>query len=199
VPLFQEFSFLGVSWKKEIDRLRTDVREQILTLKSEIHNTINQRAEISPNIYLRPPADSELPLKEKNIEKIVEQILTERGVEKTTPKEDELTVPPDATYLFSVRYAIENELNRIINTIKSIDDTFGKYTRTIIQKLDFMKYMGWLTRDYIDALRDVLAICNAAIHGEDISEAKINFVRDISPGLIETLKIKADELEERKT
>ncbi len=54
--------------------------------------------------------------------------------------------------------------------------------------------MKWINQDYYSALKNVLAICNAAIHGDEISEAKINFVRDIAPGLIETLKIKADEL-----
>ncbi|SFD70948.1 hypothetical protein SAMN05444380_101103 [Thermophagus xiamenensis] len=37
-------------------------------------------------------------------------------------------------------------------------------------------------------LREVIAIANYGIHGEDISEKQIKFVKDIAPKLIATLK-----------
>jgi hypothetical protein len=37
-------------------------------------------------------------------------------------------------------------------------------------------------------IREVSIVCSPAIHGEQISNTKVNFVRDIAPKLIETLR-----------
>lgn len=191
IPLFQEVSFFGVGLKKEIN----DLKSELSSFKSEIRNTISMRAEMSQQINFPLPKDSELADIKASIQHTIAKSLEEHGIGKPAPAAKKQLAPEGTLYLFSVRYAIENELNRITNTFTGIDDTFEKYRpRTIIQMIDFLKYMRLIKQDYIIVLRDVLAICNAAIHGSEISEAKVNFVRDVAPGLIETLKLKADQL-----
>ena len=48
--------------------------------------------------------------------------------------------------------------------------------------------IGLISPEQDESLRKVYAICSAAIHGEEISEAKINFVRDVAPEIIASLQ-----------
>ena len=197
-PLFREVSFFGISLKKEFDNFKSEVKEQIIDLRSDIQNTIHMKTEISPQIYLSPPRDSDLSAIQEGIQPIIAQKLQEKGITEPFSGAGEKLVPENTLYLFSVRYAIEHDLNRIIDTFHpSSDDSSEKYRpRTYIQMIDFLKHMELMERDYVVALRDVLAICNAGIHSTGISEAKINFVRDVAPGLIETLKLRADQIKD---
>ncbi len=38
------------------------------------------------------------------------------------------------------------------------------------------------------AIRQVYAVCSPAIHGEDVSQTKVNFVREVAPELQATLR-----------
>jgi hypothetical protein len=196
IPLFHEVSLFGVGFRKEIDNLRTDVREQIINLRSEIQNTINMRAEISPQIYLAPPTDSELPSIEERIRPILEQVLKEQGIERPVLPPEDRIVPDNTQYLFSVRYALEKELRRIWQDSKTeiilwkgqrASDVEWR-PRPFVQILQFLSDSGILVPEVHNGIREVYAICSSAIHGGDISEAKINFVRDVALGLIESLK-----------
>ena len=41
LPLFEELSFFGITFKKEVEKLKSDITTQIDTLKADIKNTIN--------------------------------------------------------------------------------------------------------------------------------------------------------------
>ncbi len=199
IPLFQEVSLFGVSFRKEIDNLRTEFKEQIINLRSDIQNTINMRTEISPQIYLTPPTDSELPSIEERIRPILEQTLTELGISRPVPTPKELTVPSDTNYLFTVRYTIESELRRIWKQRRDRIREIGLLTGqsiTDIEKppLSVFQITRLLTESEIispqlsSVIREVHRVCSPAIHGEEVSQTAVGFVRDAAPELIASLK-----------
>ena len=179
IPLFQEVSIFGVSFKKEIDNLRRDVKEQFVDLRSEIQNTIN--------IYPPSPStDSELHDLEKSIKPIFEQTLKEHGISKAVPLQQQVDVPSDTQFLFSVRYAIENELKRIVKWLWAPPEE--RRYRTVLQIADILSKRGTITHTGVDIIREVFAICSAAIHGEDVSTNSVKFVKDTAPPLLAYLK-----------
>ena len=186
IPLFQEVNIFGVSFKKEIDSLRTDFRDQIFNLRSDIQNTINMRTDISPQIYLTPPTDSELPSIEERIRPVLEQVLREQGIERPIPTPEEPEVPDNTRLLFSIRYAIENELKRIGKWLWAPPEE-RRYQSTL-QIANTLSIRGAITPQVVDIIREVYAICSSSIHGEDVSEASVKFVRDVSPPLLAYLK-----------
>jgi len=46
-----------------------------------------------------------------------------------------------------------------------------------------------------NAIREVYSVCSPAIHGEPVTVAQVNFVRDVTPQIIEALT----EIERRTT
>ena len=183
-PLFQEVDFFGVRLKREIDTLRTEFKEQIINLRSDIQNTINMRTEISPHIYLAPPSDSELRSIEERIRPILEQTLKQLGIEKPAPKIEEI-VPDDTQFLFSVRYAIENELKRIAKWLWIPQE---RRYRTALQIANDLLQRGAIVPASVELIREVFAICSSAIHGEDVTETSVKFVKDASSPLLAYLK-----------
>jgi hypothetical protein len=200
-PLFREVTFFGVSLKRELENLKNEVREQILNLRTDVQNTINMRQEISTHVYHpTPPPDSELPDIEQRIKPIMEQTFKEHGMEKPILTPEEQLVPKDTQYFFSVRYAIENELRRIWRLLHTPKTNLWRYYIThqwlerethslsVIQIAHYLVIFEVINPQLANAIRNVLAICNQAVHGENVSDAQAKFVRNVASGLIASLK-----------
>lgn len=181
IPLFQEVSIFGVSLKQKIDTLEKEFDKQIISLKSEIRNI--QNVYVYPST---PPSDSELRDLEKSIKPIFEKTLKEHGIDKTAPVPAELEVPDDTQFLFSVRYALDKELGRITNRwwTPPEERRYQSSMRTAIKLAD----RGVIVPASLELIREVFAICSSAIHGEDVTEASVKFVKDASSTLLPYLK-----------
>jgi hypothetical protein len=197
IPLFQEVDFFGVRLKKEIDTLRTEFKEQIINLRSDI-NTINMRAEISPHInLLTPRSDSEIINLEEQIKPILEKTLKAKGIgiEKEASK---FEVSDDIKFLFDVRYTIEKELRRIwrrqwasavgasLWTGQPIEEQ--ERPKSVFQITSSLERLGVITPEISGIIRELYRACSPAIHGEKVSQTAVGFVRDVAPGLIASLK-----------
>ncbi len=183
--IFQEVDFFGVRLKKEINNLKSEFKEQIINLRSDIQ-TINMKAEISPQInVLTPSSDYELASLEERIAPILDKALEEKGIKKPKPTEQP-KAPDDAQFLFSVRYAIENELKRIVKWLWAPPKE--KHYRSPLQIADILVRRETIYPEVADMIREIYAICSSAIHVEDISENLVNFVKDASPPLLAYLK-----------
>ena len=68
-PVFQEVHLFGFKLKQEIESLKSDVKEQISSLRANISTNI--RADVSPQFHIVPPPDLQLPEIEKNIQSLV--------------------------------------------------------------------------------------------------------------------------------
>jgi len=184
-PLFREVSFFGISLKNKIDSLR----DEIITLKNEIHST--------QNVYVYPPPspDSELP----EIKKVAEATLKEELGELPAASQPALerAIPEDISYLFAVRYNIENELKRITD-LYGLSKGMEFFPRTVIQKLEFLVHMRVIHRNLAFILKEMYAQCSAAIHGAWITGDAVQWIRQDAPGIIEAIKAIPDEANEGK-
>jgi len=69
LPLFQEVSLFGLTFKREFEALKTSVSDNVASIRAEIRNSIDIRTQISPNIvFPATPPDSQLPAIKKMIE-----------------------------------------------------------------------------------------------------------------------------------
>jgi len=198
IPLFQEVDFFGVRLKKEIDTLRTEFKEHIVNLRSDIQNTINMRTEISPHInLLTPRSDSEIRNLEEQIKPILERTLKAKGI--GIEKEDsKFEVSDNIKFLFDVRYTIEKELRRIwrrqwasaveasLWTGQPIEEQ--ERPKSIFQITVSLDRLGIITSELSSVIREVYRACSPAIHGEEVSQTAVGFVHDVAPGLIASLK-----------
>jgi len=181
-PLFREVSIFGVGLKNEIDSVRNDLRGEMLNLRSEIQNTIN----FNPHFYLgQAPADSELSGLKEAIQKSIEEVFGTKDIQ-TIQVQEELSAPTDAQYLFSVRYNLEKELNRVWG-LHAASQTEER-PRSPGEIMRLLSMWGTIDMDFYKALRDVYTVCNMAIHGRDVSQAKVSFVRDVAPQLLAYLE-----------
>jgi hypothetical protein len=184
-PIFQEVAFFGMSLKQEIKEAKNDLRAQLLELRADIRNTVD----VHPNINVYPPPpppDASLPKLEERAKRIVrEQRMLREPVEPQLPRAS-ADAPESAKYLFSVRYTIERELRRLLRL--RLPNYDPQRPLTAFQMMRVLIESQLLEPELGTVIREVLAVCSPAIHGEDVSEAKRNFVADVAPELIETLQ-----------
>ena len=184
IPVFQEVSFFGISLKQQIKEARAELKEQIQSLKAEIHNNVDVRSQVSQTVYASPP-DSSLPDLEQRVKRAVTQALASHP-RSPTPQLSEIKVPDDTSYLFSVRFAIEEQLRRIFS--RRFPDTEQRRPIPVFRLTESLVQNEILPPDLGSVIRDVYAVCSPAIHGERVTSAKVAFVRDVAPELIATLK-----------
>lgn len=177
VPIFQEMDFLGFKFKQEITTevksLRTDVKEQILNLRTDVHNSIDFKQNYNPVINVGAPlSDTELNSIENNLEEIVNRAFLQRGFSKPDESVLSFSSSDDIVYLFRVRYEIETELRRLALTI-GLKPGSHLYGFRLIQNLTDV-----LIPEEISVLmQQVWRICTPAIHGEQPSDTQIKFVK----------------------
>lgn len=190
MPFFQEINFYGLKLKKEIDELRLDVDKQFIdlsrqfiSLRAEINNSNNFHPQITNN-FTTPIPDNKLPPVEETKQDL-EQRLNSSGAKKSDNDIELMEIPEDVLYLFSVKYQIEAELRRI-NKESHLERNAGQEATP--ETIRNISSIGLIDRKLSHTLRLVHNITATAIHGAEVSEAKIHFVREIAPDLIATLK-----------
>jgi hypothetical protein len=193
VPIFSEIEFFGLKLKKEIDELKTDLKVKFGDIKNEIRNsqsqTLNQTIQAYGQ-YGPPPPDSKLPELEGEIERIVKAKLHEHGVLMEQPHlASRIEVHEDNLLMFKVRFNLENELRRIWEQRfdeRSIDQKYRHQpTLRIIQ--DLTKY-EIIDNNFYGVLREILSICNYAIHGDKVTENQVAFVAKNAKFMLDYLR-----------
>ncbi|HKS81552.1 MAG TPA: hypothetical protein VJR23_08590 [Candidatus Acidoferrales bacterium] len=185
LPLFSEIGILGFSFKKDIENLKTEIRHNIESVRTEIRNAVEVRTNISPNFVLAPP-DSQLPAIEKRILALLSKLKEELSIPLEEVRDTKLQASPETISLFEARYNIERELRRLwLQNSHAI--TSRRFTPTI-RVLQSLIEDGVLDDRIGDAVREVWTVASPAIHGEEVSAAKVKFVREVAPGLVAALK-----------
>jgi len=188
LPLIVEINFFGIQLKRHIDELRDEVKEEISTLRAEIQNNNTNKNQLNQNLVVSPgpPPDSQLKDLEHRFTQVVERALRSVGAPSPQNQAPVISrVDDKVALLFSARYQIEKELRRIWTT--RFQDQ-GRRPVPAISIATSLVNGELIPADFAHAIRDVYAVCTPAIHGEDISDAKLDFVRDLAPKIIATLK-----------
>ena len=120
-----------------------------------------------------------------NDKEIIKKTLKELGIERDQDEEVNFSISDNVSYLFGVRYSLEKEIRRIA----SIHLKDNK-ARPIIPYLSKLVEENVLTTSQYKAIRNIYSISSPAIHGEEqrLTIAELNFVKQVSPGLIEDLR-----------
>jgi len=183
LPLLSEVSIGGVTLKKEVEALKTELKEQLVNIRSEIQNTTQVQTQVSPNIFVGPPPpDYQLPALRQQIQQAIRDELGQ-GALPRPPVAPEADVPPDTQFLFSVRFALERELRRLAQ--EPVDK---RRALPVTQLARQLVADGRITPGMASSIREVYAICSPAIHGEQPSGEQVGFVRDVGPELVSALR-----------
>lgn len=187
LPFYSEISFFGMTFKKEIEVLKSQVKDEISGLRAEIRTSVDLRSQINPSFnILAPPPDSQLPEIEKRIQAIVENTVRTLGLRAVEPST--LTLSPDVDFLFKVRYNLEREVRRIWKLRAQGDDVVRQRFVPTLRVARNLSEAGLIDRGIEGAIREVWTVASPAIHGEHVTEAQVSFAREVAPQLIATLK-----------
>lgn len=185
LPLFQEVELFGVKFKSYLDTLKSEIKSDILNVRSEIQNFAAINTQISPSIHLTPPPDYQLPVLEEKFREILEEVMKKQPSPTFAAREEAIRAPDKATYLFSVRYTIEQEIKRILGLLFS--ETEIKKGHSIHHMLNMVAKEA-IPPEMVDMIKSIYAICSLAMHGEQVTEDQFRFISEIAPRLIASLK-----------
>jgi len=181
-PLFSEIDIAGIKLKKEFDSLKTEIRDQIFSLRNEIHNTTSIQFNSGP---LLPPSDEKLKEREQVYDSIIDSRKTGRSIE--SPQPELIRIPEKNQFLFEVRFTLEDELKKLMK--ERFDYEFNeKRPIPIIQMAKFLFEKELLDIRIRNLISDILSICNRAVHNQIITEEQYEFVKKFYPEIIRSLK-----------
>ncbi|MDX2361515.1 MAG: hypothetical protein QNK23_11965 [Crocinitomicaceae bacterium] len=188
VPIFSEIEFFGMKFKKEIDDLKGGINLKFGELKNVIKNNQSQTLNATFQGYGPPPPDNKLPQLEQEIEEIINEKLK---AHKKVPEPDganQIGVPPNNIQMFKVRYNIETQIRRIWeNRYDRTDDSRMKHL-PIVKIIQELAEFGIIDKKFNNVLREILSICNYAIHGEKVSDNQVSFVSNSAVQVLDYLR-----------
>ena len=160
---------------------------QVSDIRSEVRNAVDIRTTVSSQInFSTPPPDAQLPAAEARIKTMLaEEVLKEYGLAGAPEGAPTVSAPDDVNYLFATRYAIEKELRRLA------EGRIKVLTRRAVGEIALGRALvndGLIDERLENAIREVYSVCSPAIHGEPVTSAQMNFVKDVGPQLITTLR-----------
>jgi hypothetical protein len=185
-PLFNEIELPGIKLSREIKELKESVGEQIQSIRMEVFSQTSSQSAASNNVWFtNPPSDSSLSLSKEEILKVVKEEMAAYG--KAPPASTvAFDVSEDVVLLFKARHNIEQELRKLSYPLE--EDAIQRRAMPISRMLWHLTRSEVITSDLAGAIREIYSVCSPAIHGEAVSEAQVDFVRDTAPNVVAALK-----------
>jgi hypothetical protein len=181
-PLFSEIDIAGIKLKKEFESLKTEIRDQMFSLRNEIHNTTSIQFNTSPFL---PPSDEKLKEREPIYSSIFDSRKT--GTSVKSPQPALIRIPEKNQFLFEVRFTLEDELKKLMK--ERFDYEFNEKRPTpIFQMVKFLFEKELLDIRIRNLISDILSICNRAVHNQIITDEQYEFVKKFYPEIIRSLK-----------
>lgn len=114
VPFFNQFEFLGLKLKAQIEEAKQELQGQINTFRNEVSNSNN--VDVKPSFWVgtgsTPSSDEKLAEIGQKIDKIVNSAEAGFGYDAKSTKST--AIGPDIMYLFKTRYQIESGLRNLV-------------------------------------------------------------------------------------
>lgn len=194
LPLVSELELFGVlKLKQQLDSLRSHVDREVTSLRSEIRNVIGVTSQVSPQFHFGSlPPDSQLPQLQETIRTTVHAVLHAQGARVSPSEASDLAIEridDDVAYLFAARYELESALHRVYNRATA---GYVRPSRSAMQQAELLRLSEVIDSRLFDAIREVYAVCSAGIHGLPVTPARLEFVRETAPGLVQALKALAN-------
>jgi hypothetical protein len=189
VPIFSEFTFLGLTFKQDLENtkkeLKQDIKEVQLSLRAEMQNSVNLANSVANSsqqiMYNNPPPDQVLESLTEQIVSVLKE--SNRNGNQQTEKIN-LQLPEQVAIAFSSRFFIEKELRRIW------EGTYQKKApgRGLIQLLRELVSQGIIPEPLAYSIQEVSAVASPITHSEGYTTEQIDFINNVTPLLIVALK-----------
>lgn len=174
LPLISEFSFLGISLKKDIKDAKQDITESIHNLQISMNNRVDSHISINNT----PSPDSTL----QEIQDMLHNVLRDKNLKEDD--NNELNVPEENVLLFKYRFEVEKEIRRIWRVVMVEDDV--RYP--IIKILDVLVKLEVIPLAMKSAVREIYSITSSAIHGGKITQNQIQFTKETGNEILAYLR-----------
>ncbi|HDM8146029.1 TPA: hypothetical protein P0E33_004885 [Vibrio harveyi] len=192
-PIFQEMDLFGVKLKQQVEQFQKDMFHQLAILKTEITSSIEvsnaNQNNISVNAASEPLKDSDL----KKIEKRIDQLMEQKGIKISQPNLPD--IDDVKIEMFKVRSAFETLVQeRPYNIGNSVAYTaitpqsFSPRRHTLGRELDDLMRNTYISKDILSSVKEIISVCNTAIHGGELTESQLHFVRTSAPKLYKALE-----------
>ncbi|MBE4245322.1 hypothetical protein HJ077_22280 [Vibrio parahaemolyticus] len=187
-PIFKDMKLFGLHLKQDIEQLKKDLNHQLSLMKVELQSSIEVSSSNSNHVHIGsnpmiPASDSELPDIEKHIAETLKKYGLSDKVSGSTASLVGENVQRSNVELFKVRYSFEKLLNNYAR-LNGIDPRRSPITKTIRN----LANQEIISSELAGSVLEIMAICNYAIHGEEISEKQRKLVEKSAYGLYEALK-----------
>ena len=189
-PIFKEMNLFGVKLKQDIDDLKKDMTHQLSILKTEITSSIEVSSannnQINVNTNQEPPKDSEIP----DLFALVQEVVATLGIKAEVDeneKQDDKSKSVEIE-MFEIRLSFE----KLLRKHSYLFENTSKHRIPLGSMLVNLRHVEGISKDIIIASREVVAICNYAVHGEPLTDKQITFVRESAPSLLKALESSLD-------
>ncbi|MGI6586854.1 MAG: TFIIB-type zinc ribbon-containing protein [Lutisporaceae bacterium] len=190
LPLFSELEFFGIKLKKEMEKAKAEVKENLNDLRMQIMDLkiLNSNAN---TIYL---GDSFLPTEQKLKELAGDFITTSKStpnnLSESSPaskidiKTDsnrkiniDFEIPEESVYLFKVRLMLEKNLTDLC------EKTDYKGPKSMHEMIKHLSRCELIYGKTVYLIKQIINIANRGIHGEIVSNEYIDFIKQVLPEL----------------
>lgn len=186
-PLFKDIKLFGLELKQDIEQLKKDISHQLTLMKIELQSSIDVSSSNTSHVHINggapiPANDAEIP----DIKQQIAETLREFGLGAGKTELAELPfahgIQKESIDLFRVRLSFEKLINEY-SRLSGIDPRRYPMHRVLRELQKNEK----ISPNVINGVLEIMAICNYAVHGEDVSEKQIAFVLESATGLYRAL------------
>lgn len=200
-PIFKEMEIGSIKIKQQIEEAKKEAAEKLDEIRREIKLNLDVSSRVTQQISLSPPPrDSELKNLEDRIRDEIKNgfgmlsLQSSQGLD-SSKMQSTLPLNEDVIFLFSVRYALETSIRRIVHYAFSDDEK--RRFMPVHSLLNELSKHNIIPDSLVSGFRDVNSICSYAIHGEIVSSKQVSFVKDVAPPMISGLQTILGRYEEK--
>lgn len=198
-PLFSEMDIFGIKIKKEIDKAKAEVKENLNDIRMQITelkitnsnaNTINFGGGFLPDEHKLNKMIKEYIVESNTKPGNYGETITISNIEesKGVTSEIDFEVTEESIYLFKVRLMLEKML---ADLCEKTNYNSNKSTHEMVKHLYRCELLNFKT---VDLINQIIKIANRGVHGEIVSNEYIDFIKKVLPELQKQLNEANEQL-----
>lgn len=190
LPLFSEMEFFGIKLKKEVEKAKTEVKENLNDIRMQIMDLKVSNS----NANTINVGNDFLPTKQK-LKELFKEFTTNSNTTTdnlseghSTPKIDislegevsgniKFEIAEQSTYLFKIRLILEKALTDLC------EKTDYNGHKSMFEMLRHINRRVLINGKTVDLISYIINIANRGVHGEIVSNEYIDFIKRVFPEL----------------
>lgn len=191
LPLFSEMEFFGIKLKRELEKTKAEVKDEI----KDLHLQLTDLRISNSNANTFNFSNGFLPTKHELKELVKEYISSsDKEVERDTEhymklkNEVDFNITDESIYLFKVRLMLEKTLSDLC------EKTNYKGHKSMYEMIRHLIRCELINKKTADLLSQIIKISNRGVHGEIVSNDYIKFIDRILPELQKQLSEAGSQL-----